>query len=115
MKLARILHHGGPTVIKAHPGEHTGLACDRFTLRRLFRPAPDRFFTKDVFTGFGRGFDHFHMQKVGRGDVDHLYVGIGNDFVPVFRVVKKTERIDCPLRGLDFVGTDQQVGVNPRS
>ena len=52
-------------------------------LRRLARVHGQRLFADDVFAGPQRGQRHLAVEPVGRGDVDHVHVGAGQQLAVI--------------------------------
>ena len=104
-----MLYHRRPAVVEANKAHYAGLTRHALDGCRFLRTAPDRFFTKYMFTGRGYCLHHLLMQEVGRGNVDDLNVRVSDDLMPVGRRLGEPQRTSGLLRPVrNIVGANHQ-------
>ena len=105
-----MLHHRRPAVVEADKAHHTRLTRQLLDVSGLPRAASDRLFAKDMLPGRGDGLHHLLVQKVWRGDVDDMHMGVCDDLMPVGRRLGEAQRSSRFLRPVrHVVGADHKA------
>ena len=107
----RMLHERRPPVVVSDPGQHAGIGGRPGDFVRFAGGTAHGLLAEDMLARRGDGADHFQVQVIGHGDVDHRHLGVVDDLAPVRCSARESQHVPgLPASVCHVVRADDQIG-----